>query len=43
MAAFTPVAGDLQGDIPKYTDITPISYQVQRRLRIGCEQPIALK
>jgi uncharacterized protein (TIGR02118 family) len=24
MAAFTPVAGDLQGDIPNYTDITPI-------------------
>jgi uncharacterized protein (TIGR02118 family) len=23
-AAFTPVAGDLQGDIPKYTDITAI-------------------
>jgi uncharacterized protein (TIGR02118 family) len=24
MTAFTPVAADLQGDIPKYTDITPI-------------------
>jgi uncharacterized protein (TIGR02118 family) len=24
MAAFTAVAGDLQGDIPNYTDITPI-------------------
>ncbi|HEY1898018.1 MAG TPA: EthD family reductase [Terracidiphilus sp.] len=24
MAAFNPVAGDLQGDIPNYTDVTPI-------------------
>ena len=24
VTAFTPVSGDLQGDIPKYTDITPI-------------------
>jgi uncharacterized protein (TIGR02118 family) len=23
-AAFTPVAGQLQGDIPKYTDIDPV-------------------
>ncbi len=23
-AAFTPVAGQLQGDIPKYTDIAPV-------------------
>lgn len=24
IAAFTPVAAELQGDIPRYTDITPI-------------------
>lgn len=24
VAAFNPVAADLQGDIPKYTDVTPI-------------------
>ena len=24
MNAFTPVAGELQGDIPKYTDIEPV-------------------
>jgi uncharacterized protein (TIGR02118 family) len=24
MGAFTPVAGELQGDIPRYTDIQPI-------------------
>jgi uncharacterized protein (TIGR02118 family) len=23
-AAFTPVAADLQGDIPNYTDVTPV-------------------
>jgi len=31
--AFTPVAGDLQGDIPKYTDIEPV-IQISD-LRIG--------
>ena len=24
LGAFTPVAGELQGDIPKYTDIEPV-------------------